>query len=385
MNESYQLNELRDQLQEVLIKLRVSEERQKLCEEQIASFNDNPVFRSGRAEEIKEDEDIVAEITSGDQIQLESFKSIPEFSGINGTYRSWRNQVARRMKMIDAFKKHPKYEAALGIIRAKITGAASNVLTNNKTAYNIVSILKTLDSSYADKRPLYVVEAEMTSIKQLNRSLQEHHDAINEALNLVISKIVHAYKFEEEQRSLVAEAQKKAVRTFIVGLKNHMMRNILYGRTPESLADAFAIAQTVHYDQQYTESQEFPIRSQQNRNSSKFNPNTTFNKPTLNPNQVRFTNKSEEKPVKMNENKRENWRQSNQQQSTMNENKRENWRQQNQQQSNRVQKINQIQESESNSNNNNDDDLCDTIPDDLISNSTHESNESNTASTFLSA
>lgn len=266
------------------------------------------------------------------------------------------------MKMIDAFKKHPKYEAALGIIRAKITKAASNVLTNNKTAYNIISILKTLDSSYDDKRPLYVVEAEMTTIKQLNKNLQEYHDAINEALNLVISKIVHAYKLEEEQRSLVTEAQRKAVRTFIVGLRSQMMRNILYGRTPESLAEAFAIAQTVHYDHQYTESQEFQNRSQQKQNSSKINSNANCNKPMQISAQPRFNNKPEEKPVTMNENKREYWRQSN-----------------------RVQKTNQIQESESNSNNDYDDDLCDTIPDDLISNTTHESDKSNTASTFLSA
>lgn len=38
MNENYQLNEIRDQLQEVMIKLRASEERQKLYEEQIANF-----------------------------------------------------------------------------------------------------------------------------------------------------------------------------------------------------------------------------------------------------------------------------------------------------------------------------------------------------------
>lgn len=62
------------------------------------------------------------------------------------------------------FKTHPKYEAALGIIRAKLTGAAPNVLTNNKTAYNIDAILRTFDSSFADHRPLYVLEAEMTSI-----------------------------------------------------------------------------------------------------------------------------------------------------------------------------------------------------------------------------
>lgn len=202
-----ELNELREQLQQVMLKLRDSEERQKLHEDQITNLNDNLMKIDDNDE--KEDKDIETEITSGDQIQLESYKSIPEFSGLKGQYRSWRNQVVRRMNMIDEFKTHPKYEAALGIIRAKITGPASNVLTNNKTAYNINSIIKTLDSSYADRRPLYVVESEMTSIRQMSKTLHEYHDAINEALHLVISKIVLEYKCEQEQSSLVTEAQKR--------------------------------------------------------------------------------------------------------------------------------------------------------------------------------
>lgn len=111
--------------------------------------------------------------------------------------------------------------------------------------FTVSAIIRRLDSSFADQRPLYVVEAEMTNIKQLDKTLQEFYDAINEALHLVISKIVHAYPTETEQRSLVTEAQVKAVRTFTVGLKSGMMRQILYGRTPGTLQEAFAIAQTV--------------------------------------------------------------------------------------------------------------------------------------------
>lgn len=274
-------------------------------EDGIAKLDDN------QAKNRNDDEDIVPEISNGDQIQLESYKSIPEFSGVNGTYRPWRNQVVRRMKMIDDFKKHPKYEVALGIIRAKVTGAASNVLTNNKTAYNIVAIIRTPDSVFADHRPLYVVEAEMTSIKQLSKNLREFHDAINEALHLVISKIVHAYKQEEEHRSLVAEAQIKATRTFVVGLNSQMMRHILYGRKPGSLAEAFTIARTVYYDHQYTESQCYQNRQQRNQRQ----PN--HNRSTQNSTQSSMVNKPGN--VTTNEKKRENWRQPNQHQSRINQ------------------------------------------------------------------
>lgn len=349
-----QPNELQNQIQQILIKLQVSEERQQMCEEQIANLsNVQDHLQDERAEE---DEDIVPDISSGDQIQLEPFKAIPEFSGIRGTYRPWRNQVARRMKIIDKFRKHPKYEAALSIVRAKITGAASNVLTNNKTAYNIIAILKTLDSSFADRRPLYVVEAEMTSIKQFGKTLQEYHEAINQALHLVITKIVHAYKQEAEQRSLVAEAQRKAVRTFIIGLNNPMMRNILYGRTPGTLAEALAIAQTVYYDYQYTESSR-----QERRGPPKYDTNYNNKKPNLN--QQETGNKPENKPEA---------------------GKKYEWHKPNPQRSHGIQKVNKIQNDESNSNHGYEDDFCGEIPDDLISNTSNESNKSNSASTFLS-
>lgn len=327
------------------------EERQKINEERIASFGED----SNEFKAKPDYEDIEPEIASGDQIQLESYKAIPEFSGLRGQYRPWRSQVARRMKLIDNFKSHPKYEAALAIIRAKITGAASNVLTNNKTAYNIKAILVTLDSSFADHRPLYVVEAEMTSIKQLGKTLQEYHDAINQALNMVITKIVYAYKLEAEQSSLVTEAQRKAVRTFIVGLNNETMRHILYGRTPGTLAEAFTIAQTVYYDQQYT-------KSQSNQSSKPISPkfNQNYNKQIPYSTQPGIVKKFE--PMTVNENTRENWRRSNLQQP--------------------FQKINQLQDNELNANDDYDGNICGGIPDDLASNTI---DESDTASAFLSA
>lgn len=192
------MEQVQEQLQQILMQLRASEERQRACEEQIANFNQHYPVKA-----VVQYEDIATTITSGDQIQLESYRSIPEFNGNKGQYRSWRNQVVRRMQMIDNFRTHPKYEAALGIIRSKITGPASDVLTNNKTAYNAEAIIARLDLSYADQRPLYVIEAEMTNIKQMSKTLQEYYDAINQALNLVISKIVMTYRQVDEQKSLI--------------------------------------------------------------------------------------------------------------------------------------------------------------------------------------
>lgn len=155
------------------------------------------------------------------------------------------------MEQIGAFKTHPKYAAALSIIRAKITGAASDILINNNTAHNIDAIIDRLDFSYADQRPLYVIEAEMTIIKQNGKSLQEFYDNINQALNMVITKIAMTYKETAEQSALITEAQGKAIRTFVTGSNSHLIRATLYGSMPKTLSQAFATAQTIQYDNQH--------------------------------------------------------------------------------------------------------------------------------------
>lgn len=342
--------ELSDRLEQISLKLEV-------CEDQISKFHESQNVQTKLMERAEEDEDIVPEIESGDQIQLESYRSIPTFSGVRGTYRPWRNQVVRRMKMIDSFRKHPKYEAALGIIRSKIVGHASDILTNNRTAYNIVAIIKTLDFSFADKRPLYVVEAEMTSIKQLGKTLHEFYDAISHALNLVIHKIALDYRGKlDHQEALVDEAQLKAVRAFIIGLKSQQIRHILYGRTPGTLAEAFAIAQTVYYDHQHLQLDQCNNRTLQrpfsgnNQNLNQYKPNIT-------------------ETTKMNDYKQANWRQANLQFNTQNRGN---------------QKINQLGEQDLQQF---DEELepgkFQQAADDLISISSHISDEAATSSAFL--
>lgn len=228
--------------------------------------------------------DVVPEYLTGDSIQLDAFKVIHEFNGDKKVYRSWRTQVEKLMQQIEDFKTHPKYAAALAIIRAKITGPASDILINNNTALNIDAIIDRLDFSYADQRPLYVIEAEMTNIGQGNKTLQEFYDAINQALNMVLTKITMSYKEKAAQQSLIAESQNKAIRTFITGLNSSLMRTTLYSNAPKSLSQAMAIAQTIQYDNQHlqldhhykTSEQQRFMKKPVNDMKPKFNPNFRY-------------------------------------------------------------------------------------------------------------
>lgn len=347
-------------------------------------------------------EDIVPRIANGDQIQLESYRSIPEFSGNKNEYRSWRNQAVRRMNMIKEFKTHPKYEAALGIIRAKITGPASNVLTNYKTAYNFTAIIERLDTAYEDQRPLYIIEAELTSIKQMNKTLREYFEEINQALQSVISKITFAYKNVNEQDALINEARQKAVRTFITGLRSQASRTILYSQNPKTVEEAYTTAQTVYYNDQYfhldqhRESQRREQQKNQLRPQRQFflNPNMqpTRNFPAgpnmnVNYNQPQQQFQPKNKQEKMNMETSNHFKQTTDWQrpnTQMNGQQREyNYSRQHAQQPHKTQRINQIHDEEMDANDGCKDDICDQIPDDLISNSSHGTNETTTSSAFL--
>lgn len=407
------VEDIQAQLEDVLSRLQVSENKLEVLTN-LQAVGDERSFPN---QDTTRYEDVTTNIATGDQIQLESYKSIPEFNGDKTLYQSWRNQVTRRMKMIDHLKSHPKYEAALGIIRAKITGSASDTLTNNQTAYNIEAIIERLDASYADQRPLYIIEAEMTSIKQYGKTLQEYHDAINQALNLLISKITLTYKTAEERKALTNQAQVKAIRTFIIGLKSRAMRNILYGGKYATLSQVYTSAQTVYYDDQYLQLDQSydmskPSRNQMPRveqqprmeqnqpkrfysnapvqNSPRYNLNLSCNQPQ----QKAFQsfNKAEPMDVDTSNKFKQNttWRQSNQPNVPQKRGNDFSFRNASQpyqdrsrtiQDNNKIQRINQVADDELDSNEEQEGDVYEETPEDATS---HVSYASVDASAFLS-
>lgn len=376
---------LTEQISQITAMLQTSETKRAELERRVEAMhpNDQPTLeQNDPVDEDCDEPDIEPNIPSGNDIQLESYKAIPEFSGKQHEYRSWRNQVYRRMKIIKEFTDHPKYEAALAIIRAKVTGAAADILTNNKTPYNIICILKTLDAAYTDQRPLYAIEASMVAIKQHDKSLHDYFNAINFALNAIISKVVMSYDDIKAQRSLIAEAQKKAIRTFIVGLGLRAMRHILYGQQPKTLPEAYTIAQTVYYDNEHLQLEQCSIMTRapsqpqgkyNNRTQHEWNQLRTSNRPEQMKKSANewhsprdFKNYDKATPMDIDCSKM-NWRQQERPQKKEYQQSRQRFEQQPQ----RVQRINGL--------------MVEPISEDLISNASDDSTHTNgsTSSAFL--
>lgn len=157
--------------------------------------------------------------------------------------------VSVAIKLLENHKTTMKFFETLMIIRNKIIGPASNILNNYNTAFNFEEVIDRLDFTYADKRPLYILEQELLVLQQARLSIDEFFDKVNEKLNAIINKINMTHKEKTTSKALIEDANEKAFRTFITGL-NHKKGELLYASNPKSLPEAYARLQTITSDQE---------------------------------------------------------------------------------------------------------------------------------------
>ncbi|GBP97607.1 Retrovirus-related Pol polyprotein from transposon gypsy [Eumeta japonica] len=185
------------------------------------------------------------------EINLDIFKSLPEFKGNQLEYRSWREDVCRLMDGIKQHEASNRYCEALSIVKTKIRGPASDVLINHNTVFNWEAIKNRLDYTYADQRPLYVLQDELRRITQGNKTLTQYHDEINKSLTLITSKLSMSGYPETTVEIMMNEAIQEAVRVFKDGIKNSYIRATLYGSPIKDLEHAYAIARTIEHDNEH--------------------------------------------------------------------------------------------------------------------------------------
>ncbi len=88
----------------------------------------------------------------------------------------------------------------------------------------------------------------MTKIQQKELPLHVYYDNLNQALNVVLSKIEMIHKEERIVQVLTQEIQAKAIRTFVTGLRSVAIKNAIYARSCTTLAYAYSIARTMQHD-----------------------------------------------------------------------------------------------------------------------------------------
>lgn len=243
---------LQQQLAAAIAKIEQLSMAQAAQAAQIAEVKESQTIQPNathQAKEIEEYKDVQIAVSVPKDVSLDIYKTLPEFNGEREKYAIWRSTAITAFGILKNFETSTRHFEALLIIRNKITGPASHVLNNYNTVFNFDAIIDRLDSTYSDKRPLYMLEQELMDLHQKNLTVDAFYDSVNAKLSAIVNKINMSFKEKETAQAFIVSANEKALRTFITGLNNRR-GEILYAANPSTLPEAYARLQTIINDQQ---------------------------------------------------------------------------------------------------------------------------------------
>lgn len=220
---------------------------------------------------------------------LDLVKSLPEFKGEQVRYISWRQAAFAAYKLFEGFEGSSKHYQAVAIIRNKVVGSADQVLSSFNTVLNFKAIMSRLDFTYADKRPVYLIEQEMSTLRQGRLSIIEFYDEVEKKLTLIINKTIMVHQGNTSLiDSLSQKYRQDALRIFISGLRKPMC-DILFSSQPTDMPGALALAQELESNQaRYVFASSFSNRNERSinlppRQYSNANNYSSFNSPHYKP------------------------------------------------------------------------------------------------------
>lgn len=174
---------------------------------------------------------------------LDVIKSIPEFEGKPETYVSWRQAAHTAYKIFEKYDGSSKHYQAVAVLRNKIRGPADAVLASFNTVLNFNAIIARLDFTYADKRPVYLIEQELSTLRQGKLSLLQYYDEVEKKLTLLTNKTIMTYE-SALASSMNQKYRMDALRVFVSGLRKSLS-DVLFSARPTDLPSALALAQEI--------------------------------------------------------------------------------------------------------------------------------------------
>lgn len=181
---------------------------------------------------------------------LDAVKSLPEFNGTREKYVSWRAAAKAAHKIHENTVGTARYYQAVLIIRNKIVGNANDVLASFNTVLNFKAIIARLDFTYADKRPIYLIEQELSTLRQGELSISEFYSEVEKRVAMLVNKTTMTYGENTQLTiNLNTKYRQDGLRIFISGLKKPLC-DILFSSRPEDMATALALAQEVEANHQ---------------------------------------------------------------------------------------------------------------------------------------
>lgn len=194
-------------------------------------------------------EEIQITDSSGSE-SLDAAKSLPEFDGNRERYVSWRAAANAAHKIYEGSAGTARYYQAVLIMRNKVVGPANAVLSSFNTVLNFKAIIARLDFTYSDKRPVYLIEQELSTLRQGDLSISEFYDEVEKRVAMLVNKTIMTHGDNHDLTvNLNTKYRQDGLRVFISGLKKPLC-DILFSSRPNDMASALALAQEVDANHQ---------------------------------------------------------------------------------------------------------------------------------------
>uniref|UniRef100_W8BG60 Retrovirus-related Gag polyprotein from transposon gypsy n=1 Tax=Ceratitis capitata TaxID=7213 RepID=W8BG60_CERCA len=177
---------------------------------------------------------------------LDLVKSLPEFDGQVSTYVSWRQAIHTAYEVFRSHQGSSRHYQAVGIIRNNLKGSADAVIASFasfNTVLNFEAIIARLDFTYSDKRPIYLIEQKLSTLRQGNLSVLKYFDEVEKKLTLLTNKTIMTHEGPIAE-SICTKYRADALRVFISGLKRPLC-DILFASRLDDMPGALALAQEV--------------------------------------------------------------------------------------------------------------------------------------------
>lgn len=181
---------------------------------------------------------------------LDVMKSLPTYTGLGSVddYVSWRTAARNAFKIYESYEGSSKYYQALILLRNKITQVADATLTSFATPLNFKAILSRLDRHFADKRPLHLIEQQLSTLRQGNKSVTEYYEEVQKVLCSLTNKTAMTYSLETAT-AFNEKYRRDALNVFISGLKRTLSETLFAAR-PKDLPSALVLAEELEWSRE---------------------------------------------------------------------------------------------------------------------------------------
>lgn len=159
-------------------------------------------------------------------LSLDIIKSVPEFSGTQEEYVSWRQTATDSYEIFRPYNGSNVHYQAVTIIMNKIRGSARALRFPHNTVLNFDAIIARLDCTYADKTSLRMLRQALDMVRQGDLSLVDYYDEVEKKLTLVTNKVIMTH---EQEGANLLNAKKR-------------LRSVVFSAQPRDLPSALALA-----------------------------------------------------------------------------------------------------------------------------------------------